>query len=227
MFQCYAENGFTPRLLMFLSAYRHVAPEDLPALGFQTFEILETGRVGEFVLRFIGRHSWLRNIFFSIIFLIVLLCIIWVKTAPWSYNSIKPIEWIFWGMLAFFALIPVHEGLHALAYRLSGARNVRVEAHWRQGYFLALAPRFVADRRSFFFVAFLPFVLITGAHGLTIVFIKAEWVTGVWGSLIMHTLGCVGDFSVVRLFLDRSDCEVVTYDDLSGTTYFLYRKKTG
>ncbi|MCS6981848.1 MAG: DUF3267 domain-containing protein [Flavobacteriales bacterium] len=130
-------------------------------------------------------------------------------------------------MVLFFVWIPVHEALHVLAYRLAGARYVRLEAHWRQGYFLALAPGFVADASSFLFIAFLPFFIISLAHLVLILCIKAEWVSLFWISFLLHTLGCVGDFAVADLFIRNRNWEVVTFDEPTGITYFLKREKIG
>lgn len=211
--------------MVFKSRFFNLSPRDLQELGFQTFETLHTKTVGTFVLRFLINRGLMRNIFLLLSAACITGCILWFQYTHLLFVKAKPIVWIFLGMLLFFGWIPIHEGLHVLAYRLAGARDVRLEAHWKQGYFLALAPGFVADARSFLFIAFLPFLIISLAHLALVLYIKAEWVALFWGSFILHTLGCVGDFAAADLFIQNRQWEVVTFDEPSGITYFLKREK--
>ncbi|HUW93602.1 MAG TPA: hypothetical protein VMV74_10600, partial [Bacteroidales bacterium] len=46
-------------------------------------------------------------------------------------------------------LVPLHEGLHLLPFRLAGARDIRLGSDLKQGIIYITAHRFVADRRLF------------------------------------------------------------------------------
>ena len=63
--------------------------------------------------------------------------------------------------LVFLALLPLHEGIHGLAYRAVGATDIRYGFKLREGFAYAVAHNFVADRRQFTLVAIAPFVIIS------------------------------------------------------------------
>lgn len=208
---------------LFLSRYHNLSPESLPALGFKPWARFSHFEVGRVVFSFLKRNGPWRNVYLLSTLAVALGYLYWVVTKNFDYARMTAGTWFLVGMMAFFPLIPLHEGLHLLAYRLAGARKLFVEAHWKKGYFLAGAPNFVADARSFLFIAFLPFVVITLLHLVFIFTVQSAWITLLWGSLFMHTLGCVGDFAMVDFFTQVKEGEVVTYDTEDGFTVFLVR----
>jgi len=56
-----------------------------------------------------------------------------------------------------FALIPSHEYIHVLAYKSKGAKNTSCDANLKKFYFMAIAYRFVANKKEFQIVALAPF----------------------------------------------------------------------
>ena len=71
------------------------------------------------------------------------------------------IQYCFLGMaLALTLLVPVHEGIHGLAYKLIGAPKVEFGSDIRKFIFYAMADHFVMNWRHFQFVALSPFVVI-------------------------------------------------------------------
>src|SRR5437773_1111629 len=104
----------------------------------------------------------------------------WIILAHYAFTTVLIIAWLLLGiaghysagdwlrhfalaMLAFIALVPIHEGIHAVVYRALGARDVQMRGSLRRMYFYALAPDFVVDARGFAWVAVAPFLLITVA----------------------------------------------------------------
>ena len=74
--------------------------------------------------------------------------------------------WVpFGGALAAVAgmipVIPLHELLHALAFRIRGARRIRFGARLRYLMFYAIARDFVADYREMLFILYLPAAVIS------------------------------------------------------------------
>ncbi|QHT69617.1 DUF3267 domain-containing protein [Rhodocytophaga rosea] len=127
--------------------------------------------------------------------------------------------------LFFFILLPLHEWIHGLAYRKVGAEKVSYVAQWRKLIFYALADRFVAGKKAFYFVAFAPCVVINIILliGFLLSGVQTEFVF--LSALLLHMSGCIGDFAMVSFFHQHRHKEVYTYDDaLAAKTYF-YAKK--
>ncbi len=134
-----------------------------------------------------------------------------------------------WGLLiSLTVLIPIHEWIHGIAYRLAGAPRVTYRANLRKFYFYAVADRFVLGPAAFRMVALAPFVLISFlAVALTFyVSLNYQWLC--WGVLLMHTGACAGDFGLLSFYDRQPDKKIFTYDDVAAkVTYFYYQKATG
>lgn len=118
-------------------------------------------------------------------------------------------------------IIPVHEALHAIAYKMVGAKEVSFDANWKKFYFMALADGFEADSRSFRLVAATPFLVITFATMLIMFFVSPLWILTCLSFLFVHTAFCSGDFGLMCFFDVHSDKQVTTVDDIkAGSTYF-------
>ena len=115
-------------------------------------------------------------------------------------------------------VLPLHEALHAVAYRLCGARDIRWAFSWRMLAAYVVADRFVADRRMFFFVALAPFVVITPA-ALALATVDSTrailWLT----VLLWHTAGVSGDWALLNYYWMQRGREIYTFDE-DGTSYF-------
>ena len=66
-----------------------------------------------------------------------------------------------YGLAIAFALLPLHEYIHVLAYKSQGAINTSYDANLKKFYFMALADKFVANKKEFQVVALAPFIIIT------------------------------------------------------------------
>jgi hypothetical protein len=126
-----------------------------------------------------------------------------------------------YGLAIAFALLPLHEYIHVLAYQSQGAKNTSYDANIRKFYFMALADKFVANKKEFQVVALAPFVLITSGLIVFLILVNENWNLTVVGALLAHTAMCSGDFGLLSYFEFHKDKEVVTYDDIhSGVSYF-------
>lgn len=130
------------------------------------------------------------------------------------------------GFAAFVILIPVHELIHGLAYRICGAKKVSYHALPRKLMFYALADRFVVGYRCFIGLAFAPFVCITAGILVLLVILPADWSWFCWGLLFIHTSGCAGDFALAAYFYENRKRSPLTYDlKDEGLTIFLLRSQ--
>jgi len=129
------------------------------------------------------------------------------------------------GFFVFFLLLlPLHELIHGMAYKLAGAKTVSYHADWRRLTFYAAADRFVASTREFYGVALAPFAIINA--GLLLAYGLAEppltWVC--LGALWLHTGGCAGDFALVNFLYRHRHKALVTYDDVGAAKSFFYAR---
>ncbi len=129
------------------------------------------------------------------------------------------------GFFVFFVvLIPLHELIHGLGYKLVGAKVVSYHADWRKLTFYAAADGFVASSREFCGVALAPFTILNA--GLLLGYGLAEppvaWVC--LGALLLHTGGCAGDFALVNFCYRHRRQALVTYDDVRAAKSFFYAR---
>jgi hypothetical protein len=129
------------------------------------------------------------------------------------------------GFFVFFVgLIPLHECIHGLCYKLVGAKAVSYHADWRRLTFYAAADGFVADAREFCGVALAPFTIINAGLllGYGLAGPSVAWVC--LGALWLHTAGCAGDFALVNFFYKHRRKALVTYDDVGAAKSFFYAR---
>jgi hypothetical protein len=129
------------------------------------------------------------------------------------------------GFFVFFVvLLPLHELIHGLGYKLLGAKTVSYHADWRKLTFYAAADRFVASTREFCGLALAPFAILNA--GLLLGYGLAEppmtWVC--LGALWLHTAGCAGDFALVNFCYKHRRKALVTYDDVGAAKSFFYAR---
>ncbi|HEX2059169.1 MAG TPA: DUF3267 domain-containing protein, partial [Thermoanaerobaculia bacterium] len=125
----------------------------------------------------------------------------------------------------FVVILPLHEALHAVAYRMVGARDVRWDYSARMMAVWVIAHRFVVGTGAFAFVALAPFVvlnalLVAGAivfpqYALLLLFV-----------LLWHLHGCAGDWSLLNFVWFHRARGFWTYDDAeAGVSYFYGRAR--
>ena len=129
------------------------------------------------------------------------------------------------GLLLSFALVPFHELIHGLAYKLAGAKNTSYDANLRKFYFLAIADKFVTGKREFKIIALAPFLIISMTL-LIVTFLTGEpWKVTLFSTLLIHSIACSGDFALLSYFEFNRKMEVVTYDDKENKISFFYGRK--
>lgn len=128
------------------------------------------------------------------------------------------------GVLAFFIIVlPLHEFIHAAFFKFLGAAKVGFGYSAKGLMVYAYAQRFVMQLRENALVAAMPFVLITTLLVILLLFVPQ--LQFVWLLiLIFHTLGCMGDFILIKHAWKNRRKNMFTYDDLEEKrTYFFVR----
>lgn len=179
--------------------------------------------LAEFVVEyFLRRRSWLTHAHHAMT-VVTVAAIVFVAmrgVRPWKLVVLD----FFLALAALFVVIlPIHEFLHAAAYRLSGARDIRWDYSLRMAAVWVTAHRFVATAKPFVFVALAPFVvinalLIAGA----MLFPKAA--VFLLFVLLWHLHGSIGDWSLLNFIWLNRERGFWTFDDAeAGKSYFYGR----
>lgn len=129
-----------------------------------------------------------------------------------------------YGLAIAFALLPLHEYIHVLAYKSQGATNTSYDANLKKFYFMALADKFIANKKEFEVVALAPFVLITTVLIILLFVVNPNWTLTIMGILLTHTAMCSGDFGLLSYFEFHKDKEIVTYDDVENKISYFYEQ---
>jgi len=128
------------------------------------------------------------------------------------------------GFLAFFIIaLPLHELIHAAFFKMLGAPKVGFGYSAKGLMVYAYAQRFVMQLRENALVAAMPFVLITSLLAVLLVFVPQ--LQFVWLLiLVFHTLGCMGDFILIKHAWKNRRKNMVTYDDLEERRTYFFRR---
>lgn len=202
--------------------------EDLEKAGFTIQDELDHTHIVPMVQRMLKEPVWFARTYWALNFL--LLCLLIASGFGIHKHGEATVERLlfatFTGIGLSLLLLPLHEGLHGLAYKLVGAPEVSYHAQWKQFVFMAVAHQFVANRREFNIVALAPFVVIsTGLLTLAIVF-TGQYSIVLISMCLAHASMCSGDFALLAYFEKHQDKEVVTYDDkYLKKSWFLIRYK--
>jgi hypothetical protein len=202
-------------------------PEDLADAGYELTGELTHATLIEFVVEyFLRRPSWLTWLHhsMSVVTLLVAVAIAWQH----GRGFLRPLGEFGLAFLAMLViLLPLHEALHAVAYRLIGARDIRWGYSLRMMAVWVIAHRFVADTRGFVFVALAPFVLINGLL-LVLAIAFPERAVFFLFLLLWHLHGCAGDWGLLNFVWLTRERGFRTYDDaVSGKSFFFGRASCG
>jgi hypothetical protein len=119
-------------------------------------------------------------------------------------------------------LVPLHELLHLIPFRLAGARDIRVGADLRQGIVYVTAHRFVAGLNLFAVVALTPFLLITASMVAVMFFVPPWWQWVLTLALLAHTTMCAGDAALLGYLERYRGRKVYTWDDADKKEAYFY-----
>jgi hypothetical protein len=131
-------------------------------------------------------------------------------------------------LFSFTVLIFLHELIHAVAYRLCGARNLKAGAMWRRFIFYVMADREVVNFRTFRIVAYAPLVFVKFCClFLGILFWSSAQAYFFFSVMSIHSLFCAGDIAMLAFYRIHTGREIYSYDDLSQGKSFFYSRKMG
>jgi Putative zincin peptidase len=127
--------------------------------------------------------------------------------------------------VGFLVLLPVHEHVHAWAYRRQGAQRVEVRYLWKQMTALCVAPGEVLSGRAFAPVCLAPIVVInTVLLGTWLLLPDGALALAVAGALLMHTAAASGDIAFLQYVFSQGLDDVFTYDDADAPVTYFFRR---
>ena len=202
-----------------------ISPVDLENSGYSLLATLHHKELAPFLKPYL--FKWNR---FSVFYhgMTFLLC--FVSTLVMGYSIVKSgfsfdrIAHFLYGFGFAFLVLPLHELLHGIAYKMVGATRVSYGGDIKKFVFYAVADNFVVNYREFRFVALAPFVAITSISVALCFVLPVNWVCTMMCLILVHSMFCGGDFGLLSFFREHRLQEVVTYDDVANKVSYFYSK---
>lgn len=200
--------------------------ENLKELGYKEIAVLEHQEI----IAFVKENLKLKNTYtflyksFNLIFLGLLSFVLFNDFIKNDLNFPQLISQISWGLALCVLLIPIHEVIHLLAYKLFKAPKLRIDMNLKKFYFMAVAPGFVVNVKEFIYIALAPFVVISIILiSIFLIFLDSNFWFLLF-SLFLHVGFCAGDFALLSYCKSINNPTWITYDDYDKKiSYFLVK----
>ena len=128
-------------------------------------------------------------------------------------------------IFCFSVLVIIHELLHGVALKLTGAKHVTFGGYLKKFIFYAEADQFVINRRQFAFISLTPLFVVKLITIIGIIFFFSQ---PVFYFLIFvmsaHSLFCAGDIGLLSVFYKIKNIEIFTFDVKAEKTSYFYRR---
>lgn len=203
-----------------------ITTEELVLNGFEELERLNHKELVPFIQKYLKNRTWYSVLYYlSNIASFATICYLVTKDLKSPVYSLgNQLTNIANGMALAFALLPLHEYIHVLAYKSQGATKTSYYVNLKKFYFMAIADKFVANRKEFTIIALAPFLFITTSLVALFPFVNPSWELTIAGVLFTHTAMCSGDFGLLSFFAFHKAMDVVTYDDKENGLSLFYGK---
>jgi hypothetical protein len=186
----------------------------------------------EDIVRFVFRQMRNRNLATVIFYAATLCSFVWMVLS--FFYTLLPGQWgwakitlhCFYGFILWpVILIPVHELIHAVVYKMAGAPNIKFGIKPESYLFYVTADKYVIGRKPFMIVAFTPFLIVGVILLLFIVSTTYPLSWSLIACLFVHTTMCIGDLAIAGFFMAHHSKEIYTYDDTEKEETYFYVKK--
>jgi hypothetical protein len=194
--------------------------------GFKKILELDFDEMIPFVLSNIRKRGLfpLLYLFYNAASLIYIIFFIVFGINAGLLNAGKILGQIVGGILVgSIVVIPPHELLHGLAYRILGARKIRFGIDFRQFIFYVTADRFPISRKELAFLALTPFVVINMVVIVCTAILVQQYILFTVSLLLSHNIMCIGDFAMIGYAYSIKQ-EIITYDDPEKKRSYFYEK---
>jgi len=128
-------------------------------------------------------------------------------------------------VFTFTLLVIIHELLHLLALKITGARKVKIGGYLKNFIFYAEADRHVLNRKQFALVALTPLMVVKVITLIAIFLTIGEPVFYFWMFVMSaHSLFCAGDIGMLSFFYRFPGSEVYTFDVKEEKRSYFFRE---
>jgi hypothetical protein len=192
---------------------------------YRQIQVIPYSELVSFVIDYIRRKTWLMIFFWSVCIIMMGIALT-VRINIAGYFPLKNILLhSLLGLIIFpVFIIPVHEILHIIPFWLSGAVRIRVGADLKQYIFYVTAHRHVIRAGQFRLVALIPFVILSVALIILILYLPGLWKWSLSLLLFVHTTMCVGDFAMLNFYLINWHKKIYTWDDADEKMAYFYEE---
>jgi len=193
---------------------------------FRLIHVLSYENVAPFVFSYIKKRNLASFSFF--LFNLIYIVIGIVKLGDYISSDIFSWNHLFLNIALGFIvipllLVPLHELIHALMYKLMGAPKIRFGADLSQYIFYVAADNYAINFKEMLVVAMTPFILIS----FILIFGAQSLNGGLSFSLILtliaHGTMCIGDFAVLSFFFDNGFKDMITFDMVDEKKAYFYK----
>lgn len=196
---------------------------------FELISEVNHSNIKEFVLEQISKGG--KIIQWYMIYQIVMIIIgIFFFTRPLVLafqNNFPPLIYALAALVFCFSiLIVIHELLHGIAIKSTGAPKVNYGAYFKKFVFYAEADRYVINKKQFSLIALTPLVVVQVISILTLPFVwNHPSLYFVMSVMSAHSLFCAGDIALLSIFYKEKKAEIYTFDVKSEKKSYYYKKK--
>jgi hypothetical protein len=128
-------------------------------------------------------------------------------------------------LFTFTLLIIIHELLHLLALKITGAPKISIGGYLKKFIFYAEADRHVLNRKQFELVALTPLVVVKAVTLIGIIFTIGQPVFYFWMFVMSaHSLFCAGDIGLLSFFDRFPNRKVFTFDVKEEKRSYFYKE---
>lgn len=129
-------------------------------------------------------------------------------------------------VFSFSLLIIIHELLHGVALKFTGAKKINFGGYLKKFIFYAEADLYVLNRKQFAFIALTPLLVVTLITAIGIGFFLPHPVFYFFiFTMSAHSLFCAGDIGLLSIFYKYGKSEIYTYDVKAEKTSCFFRAK--
>ena len=141
-------------------------------------------------------------------------------------GNYQPLFWLLGAIaFSFTLLVIIHEMLHLLALKITGAPRITIGGYIKKFIFYAEADRHVLNRKQYELVALTPLVVVKAVTLTGIIFTIGNPSFYFWMFLMcVHSLFCAGDIGMLSFFNRFPGSEVYTFDVKEENRSYFYRK---
>ncbi len=139
----------------------------------------------------------------------------------WSVMIKQSLTGIFAGSIL---VIPFHELLHGLAYRILGARKIRFGMDMKQFIFFVTADRYPVSGKELYFLALTPFMIINICIISAIATLFPQGILFAAFLLLSHNIMCIGDFAIANYVSTHAHGRVFTFDETEQKKSYFFEE---